>query len=98
MADRSNLQTLRNELDDWLRFLRADSHILKERPQLFFQQAANQPDSAAPSIAAKRRWETRAERRQWIQWINKPKVRDACILTLAGHSREVQACAFSPDG
>jgi WD40 repeat protein len=30
--------------------------------------------------------------------VNKPQQRDACLMTLAGYSEPVLACAYSPDG
>lgn len=38
---------------DWMRFVREQSHILREHPRLHIHQAAKQPDSTAPTIAAK---------------------------------------------
>src|SRR5512134_2606456 len=81
-----------------MRFVCSESHILRERPSLFFQQAANQPNTTAPAMAAKQRWETGCEDRPWIRWVNRPDTSDPCILTIAGFPGWVADCAYSPCG
>ncbi len=86
--------TLREEMRDWLRFVRSESHILKEYPQLFFQQAANQPNASVVARAAEQRWQGGSETRPWLEWGNKPQRTGCCLMILEGTG----CCAFSPDG
>jgi hypothetical protein len=88
----------RSGLDDFARFVHAQSHVLARNAALTFQQAANQPDSTAPARAALVRMDAGREARPRFQYVNKPQSRSACLMTLAGHTNQVTACAFSPDG
>lgn len=87
------LSKRRNELQEWSRFLQAESHTLRSHPRFLFQQAANQPDSTAPAIAAKERSAQGLEKRPWFRWINKRQEVSSCLLTLNGSSGDI-----SPDG
>ncbi|MDQ2974886.1 MAG: WD40 repeat domain-containing protein [Acidobacteriota bacterium] len=87
---------MREELREWLRFIRAQHHILRERPGRFFQQAANQPDSSAPGRSAVERARRGLERRPWLRWTNKPQQWDPCLVTLLRGGKK-RGFAFSPD-
>ncbi len=89
-------EDLQQRVDDFARFLRAQSHVLAIHPALTFQQAANEPDSTAPAQVAKKRMPE--EKRPWLRWINKHQTTSACLMTMAGHTDGVLSCAYSPDG
>jgi len=72
--------------------------VLRDHPQLLFQQAANRPGNYTVASAAFARWKANLEHRPWVRWLNKPTFPDPCIATLIGHRAPVTACAYSPDG
>jgi WD40 repeat protein len=89
----------RRTLEGWLRFIRAESHILQEYPDLLFQLATNQPDSTEPARLARQRWLSGRQHRSWLRWINKPRALSPCVMTLVGHAAGViEAVAVSSDG
>jgi WD40 repeat protein len=90
-------RTERGELQEWLRFVRAEAHLLRQRPAMFFQQAANQHADAAPARAAERRVEAGLERRAWLRWVNKRRHADPNLMTLSTGKTLTGAFAYSPD-
>jgi WD40 repeat protein len=87
---------MRGDLTEWLRFVRAQHHLLRARPACLFQQAANQPDWSGPGRAAELRARAGLERRPWFRWVNKPAYWDPCLVTFE-HGGRKGGFAFSPD-
>ncbi len=94
---RSELQDWREEFQEWLRFLRAESNVLRQGSSRLFQQAMNQPDSSAPARTAQERFEAGRETRPWFRWTNKPTRVEPEILKLSGHVGHVLRCAYAAD-
>jgi WD40 repeat protein len=88
----------RKGVEEFLRFVRGDAHILRRSSSETCQRAANQPDASTPAAAARARWEMGEDSRPWVRWCNKPQQLSPCLLTFVGHSEGVQACGYSPDG
>ena len=98
MATNTGPEFPQDDVTDWLRFLRNDSHILRDQPHLLFQQATNQPDSTAPAKAAQEREVKGLERLPWFRWVNKNQQRPTYRITLIGHTSSVYSCSISPNG
>jgi WD40 repeat protein len=92
-------QSIRGELTEWLRFLQAETHLLKHHPKLIYQQAANSPpQSAVANRAAQVEQQGRWPRRPWLRRLLRPSAVDPCLMALTGHTGAVEALAVSADG
>ena len=87
----------RSRIEEYGRFLKTNAHILVTNSHLVFQQAANQPDMSEPAVAAKALLKSNLKK-CWLEWSNKPRDMDPCLMTLSGHTNWVRSCVFSPDG
>lgn len=82
--------------------LRRESHVLREHPELLWQQFYNRLQWARPPLA-ERLVDERERRslpgaRPWIHRCARLRESDALVRTLGGRTDMVWSCAVSPDG
>jgi WD40 repeat protein len=84
----------------WFHFARGQASVLGMYPELFFQQAFNEPVDSPVSRAARERVGTAEEPGSWLGWENRPRewVPPACLMVLRGHPDEVFSVAVASDG
>jgi len=82
----------RQALQDFYYFVRAEAPTLSRYPQLTFQQALNEPDGGAPSIAARQSGQC------LLMWCNKLQKRSANLFTITEHKDTLRHMAWSHDG
>ncbi len=87
------------DFDAWYHFVRGQAHVLARWPDLFFQQAYNEPRNSPVSRSAHHRAETPRTPRHWLEWVNRPRefAPPACLQVLEGHSTVVTCVALSDD-
>jgi hypothetical protein len=82
--------------------LRRESHVLRERPEILWQQLYNRLQWAdaplAARLAAERERRSRPGARPWIHRYSRLRESEALIRTLGGQTQGVRGCAVSPDG
>lgn len=105
-------QELRNRLEPWFFFLRANSGSLAANPDSFFQTAFNEPTNSPVALATEAAWKSANSTRRSLSGRNNsvPSTlyerltrpaqweRPACLLTLSGHDDFVSAVATDTAG
>ncbi len=84
----------------WYHFVRAQAPVLGLYPELFFQQAFNEPADSPVSLATRSRLGTLEEPERWLEWVNRPRewAAPACVMVLRGHTEGVYGVAVTADG
>ncbi len=88
------------EFAPWFHFACGQASVLGQQPELFFQQAYNQPVESPVSHAARARTGTPEEPVRWLEWVNRAQAWNppVCQMLLQGHEREVTSVAVTADG
>jgi WD40 repeat protein len=84
----------------WYHFVRGQAPALESYPELFFQQALNEPAESPVSRAAQDRVGSTEAPERWLEWVNRPRefVPPACLQVLTGHTSCVRAVVLTGDG
>eukprot|EP00727_Mastigamoeba_balamuthi_P007207 m51a1_g3106 putative telomerase protein component 1-like (1777) ;mRNA; r:128486-138813 len=93
---RARFPALAARVHDFQEFLQMRVHVVAKKPHETFCLAANLPANSAASAAARERWARGAEKRPWVEWVNKPRSNSACVLTFVGHALPCRACHVCP--
>jgi WD40 repeat protein len=85
---------------EWLHFIRGRTHVLAEHPDLFFQEAFNQPKEGVLSSTAQARAANGNCPESWLEWLNRAKefTPPACLQVLTGHTQCVRGVALVDNG
>lgn len=88
-------------LQVFLRALEREAHVLKQRPDLFWQQFYNRlqwEDELKPILSTEYSVRKKSAAPAWIRLDTPFRESPALIRTLSGHTDYVNACDVSPDG
>lgn len=88
----------RGVIEEFASFMLEQSYILVSRPDLTFQQAANERIDTSPAKVARQQIESGKEVRPWLRLISGASTDSVCLLTFAEHTAAVLSSAVSPDG
>jgi hypothetical protein len=84
------------------RALRRESHVLRGRPEILWQQLYNrlqwEEGPFADHLASEWKRRSRPGARPWFHRYTHLRESEALVRTLTGHTKSVDACAVSPDG
>ncbi len=84
----------------WFHFARGQASVLGLYPELFFQQAYNEPVDSPVSGSARQRVRMAETVGPWMEWVNRPTewVPPASLMVLRGHTNSVEGVAVTGDG
>ena len=98
----SQNDALRPTLEAFERALGRETHNLLRRPDLTWQQLYNrlqwEGEAVRESLERERDRRSAAGGRPWLRMRTRFRESEALVRILAGHTKYVEACAFSPDG
>jgi hypothetical protein len=83
----------------WSPFFRLRTLLLREYPELLFQQASNEPAESPVSRAVRNRLGTPEEPERWLEWVNRPQASappDPAVLR--DQARPVSSVAVTANG
>ena len=81
---------------EFSKFVRTNGHILQNKSQLTYQQAANEPDNTSPARMARALISTNTLNKFWIKWQNKPQKSNPCKMTIKT-TTNITTGTMSPD-
>ncbi len=94
LEQRAALEALKGAIDQ-------SSFVLKDAPESIFPQVFNRLQWRAAGkvlLEGALRYEKSRHRRPWFRLLSRPAQSAALVRTFSGHTDDVTACAFSPDG
>eukprot|EP00004_Rigifila_ramosa_P018478 TRINITY_DN459_c0_g1_i2.p1 TRINITY_DN459_c0_g1~~TRINITY_DN459_c0_g1_i2.p1 ORF type:complete len:3633 (-),score=762.01 TRINITY_DN459_c0_g1_i2:106-9975(-) len=89
---------LRAALTEYGAFVAANVRVLSNFPELVYQQALNERLGSPIVAAAENVLESVLAQQSVLRLVNVPRVRNLCILVLAGHDGPINNVVYSSDG
>jgi WD40 repeat protein len=91
-----------NVFSTFSKALQRESHVLKEHPDLLWQQIHNRlqwvEGPTADLLSAERETRSSPGCQPWLRLFTPLRESESMLRVLTGHTKNVTSCAFSPDG